>query len=216
MDNIDKYDLVFDIIEHPDRYTAEQLTEIMSDPETKGIYTLLCKTDSAAEAHKRRVDVDAEWESFADRHLRSRRPKFVLFAQNRAASIATFALTSLAAVAVGIAVSVNVTDNSHKIDDTGTEQAATTATSISSDSIKTRTDSVAAATILFDNATLGDIMDAVSKMYDVEVKFVNNDAASMRLYFKLNPGHSLDETVERLNTFEQINITVNGSTLTID
>lgn len=216
MDNIDKYDLVFDIIEHPDRYTAEQLAEIMSDPETKEIYTLLCKTDSAAEAHKRRVDVDAEWRSFADRHLRSRRPKFALFAQNRAASIATFALTSLAAVAVGIAVTVSVTDNSHNTDLTGPEQAATTATSVSSDSIKIRTDSVAAATILFDNATLRDIMDAVSKMYDVEVKFVNNDAASLRLYFKLNPGHSLDETVERLNTFEQINITVNGSTLTID
>lgn len=216
MGNIDKYDLVFDIIEHPDRYTAEQLAEIISDPETKEIYTLLCKTDSAAEVHKRRVDVDAEWRSFADRHLRSRRPKFALFAQNRAASIATFALTSLAAVAVGIAVTVSVTDNSHKIDDTGTEHAATTATSISSDSIKIRTDSVAAATILFDNATLRDIMDAVSKMYDVEVKFGNNDAASLRLYFKLNPEHSLDETVERLNTFEQINITVNGSTLTID
>lgn len=216
MDNIDKYDLVFDIIEHPDRYTAEQLAEIISDPETKEIYTLLCKTDSAAEAHKRIVDVDAEWRSFADRHLRSRRPGFAFFAQNRAASIATFALTSLAAVAVGIAVTVSVTDNSHNTDLTGTEQAATTTTSISSDSLKIRTDSVAAATILFDNATLRDIMDAVSKMYDVEVKFVNNDAASLRLYFKLNPGHSLDETVERLNTFEQINITVNGSTLTID
>lgn len=216
MDNIDKYDLVFDIIEHPDRYTAEQLAEIMSDPETKEIYTLLCKTDSAAEAHRRRVDVDAEWGSFADGHLRSRRPKFALFAQNRAASIATFALTSLAAVAVGIAVSVSVTDRRDNTAPQDIQPTMSATTSLIPDSVTAEADSLATGAILFDDATLRDIMDAVSKMYDVEVKFGNNDAASLRLYFKLNPEHTLDETVERLNTFEQINITVNGSTLTID
>lgn len=216
MDNIDKYDLVFDIIEHPDLYTAEQLAEIMSDPETKEIYTLLCKTDSATEAHKRRVDVDAEWRSFADRHLRSRRPKFALFAQNRAASIATFALTSLAAVAVGIAVSVSVTDRRDNTAPQDIQPTMSATTSLIPDSVTAEADSLATGAILFDDATLGDIMEAVCRIYNVEVKFGNKDAAALRLYFKLNPGHSLDETVERLNTFEQINITVNGSTLTID
>lgn len=216
MGNIDKYDLVFDIIEHPDRYTAEQLTEIMSDPETKEIYTLLCKTDSAAEAHEKRVDVDAEWDTFAERHLRSRRPRFMLFAGNRAASIATFTLTSLAAVAVGIAVTVSVTGRRDNTDihDIHTTTAATTG--LITDSVTAEADSLATGAILFDDATLGDIMEAVCRIYNVEVKFGNKDAAALRLYFKLNPEHSLDETVERLNTFERINITVNGSTLNVD
>lgn len=216
MGNIDKYDLVFDIIEHPDRYTAEQLTEIMSDPETKEIYTLLCKTDSAAEAHKKRVDVDAEWHTFSERHLRSRRPRFMLFSGNRAASIATFTLTSLAAVAIGIAVNFSLTgrrDNT-AIHDIYPATAATT--SLIHDSVTAEADSLATGAILFDDTTLGDIMEAICRIYNVEVKFGNKDAAALRLYFKLNPEHSLDETVARLNTFERINITVNGSTLNVD
>ena len=57
-----KYDVVLDIIEHPENYTPEQLTEILSDSETREIYNLLCKTDSAIEAG-REIDVDAEWET---------------------------------------------------------------------------------------------------------------------------------------------------------
>ena len=38
---MDKYELVLDIIEHPDKYTSEQLQEIMSDPETRKIYLSL-------------------------------------------------------------------------------------------------------------------------------------------------------------------------------
>ena len=45
-----KYDLVFDLIEHPENYTSEQLAKILSDPETREFYRLLCLTDSAIEA----------------------------------------------------------------------------------------------------------------------------------------------------------------------
>ena len=61
---VNKYDLVLDIIEHPEKYKSDRLTEIMSDPETAEIYKLLCKTDSAVEAHKE-IDVDAEWKRFS-------------------------------------------------------------------------------------------------------------------------------------------------------
>ena len=53
---MDKYELVLDIVEHPEKYTSEQLAEIMSDPETREIYNLLCKTDSAIEANEE-VDI---------------------------------------------------------------------------------------------------------------------------------------------------------------
>lgn len=57
---MDKYELVLDIIEHPDKYTSEQLQEIMSDPETRKIYILLCKIDSAIEVGAAAgIDVDS-------------------------------------------------------------------------------------------------------------------------------------------------------------
>ena len=61
---MDKYDLVLDIIEHPENYTSEQLAELLGEPEMREIYNLLCKTDSAIEA-SRDIDVDVEWEGFA-------------------------------------------------------------------------------------------------------------------------------------------------------
>ena len=66
-----KYDVVLDIIEHPENYTPEQLTEILSDSETREIYNLLCKTDSAIEAG-REIDVDAEVETFRRNMLSAR------------------------------------------------------------------------------------------------------------------------------------------------
>ena len=69
---MDKYDLVLDIIEHSENYTSEQLAELLAEPETREIYNLLCKTDSAIEAY-RTIDVDAEWEDFAQK--RGRRPR---------------------------------------------------------------------------------------------------------------------------------------------
>lgn len=57
---MDKYELVLDIVEHPEKYTSEQLAEIMSDPETREIYNQFCKTESAIDANEE-VDVDAEW-----------------------------------------------------------------------------------------------------------------------------------------------------------
>ena len=56
---MDRYELVLEIIEHPEKYSADRLSEIFSDPETKKIYNLLCKTDSAIEAAKEMVVLPA-------------------------------------------------------------------------------------------------------------------------------------------------------------
>ena len=58
---MDKYDLVLDIIEHSEKYSSEQLAEIMSEPETREIYNLLCKTESAIKDSEE-PDVSNEWE----------------------------------------------------------------------------------------------------------------------------------------------------------
>ena len=62
---MDKYDLVLDIIEHPEKYTSEQLAEIMSEPETREIYNLLCKTESVIKGYEE-PDVSAEWEKLIE------------------------------------------------------------------------------------------------------------------------------------------------------
>lgn len=212
---MDKYDLVLDIIEHPDKYSSEQLAEIMSEPETREIYNLLCKTESAIKDSEE-PDVSSEWEKFSDSRLVRSRRVFSGFG-NRAASIAAIVGSSIVAVAAGIAVTVSVID--HKSEPFAENTAvAPSAVAISTDTTATKCDTVNVymTPVMFENEPLEKIMNEVAKTYRVEVKFKDENVASLHLYYKLDPSLTLNDVIEQLNTFEQINIRRNGNTLIID
>lgn len=212
---MDKYDLVLDIIEHPDKYSSGQLAEIMSEPETREIYNLLCKTEAAIKDSDA-PDVNSEWEKFSNSRLVRPRRVFSWFG-SRAASIAAIAVSSIVAVAAGIAVTVSVID--HKSEPIAENTAiAPSAVAISTDTIATKCDTVNVnlTPVMFENESLEKIMNEVANAYRVEVKFKDVNVASLHLYYKFDPSLTLNEVIEQLNTFEQINITRNGNTLTID
>lgn len=212
---MDKYDLVLDIIEHPENYTSEQLAELLGEPEMREIYNLLCKTDSAIEA-SRDIDVDAEWEGFAQKPGRRPRLSF-LWRGSRAASIAAIVGSSVVAVAAGIAVTVAVV--THKPEPVA-EEATVVATALpaATEAIITPVDTVrtASESMMFENEPLDAIMKEVAAAYGVEVKFNDKEVASLHLYYKLDTSLPLNEVVEQLNTFEQINIKQDGNILNID
>lgn len=212
---MDKYNLVIDIVEHPEKYTSEQLAEIMSDPETKEIYNILCKADSAIEAEKE-INVDAEWENFSERHSVRNRRKFFWFG-SRAASIAAIVCTSIVAVAAGIALTMSVIER--KSEPIAEEVAdVPSVVIVPTDTLTAKGDTVKVSMtpIMFEDEPLENIMKKIADTYGVEVKFNNKDAALLHLYYKFDPSLPLHEVVEQLNTFEQINIKQNGNTLTID
>ncbi len=212
---MDKYDLVLDIIEHPEKYTSEQLAEIMSEPETRKIYNLLCKTESAIKDSKK-PDVSTEWEKFSSSKLVHHRRVFS-WLDSRAASIAAIVGTSIAAVAAGIAVTVSVMD--YKSEPIAEDLAvAPSVIAVSTDTITTKYDTVnvSSTPVMFENVPLEKIMKEVAKAYGIEVKFNSVNAASLHLYYKFDPSLTLNEVIEQLNTFEQINIRRNGNTLTIN
>ena len=206
---------MLDIIEHPDKYSSEQLAEIMSEPETREIYNLLCKTESAIKDSEE-PDVSSEWEKFSDSRLVRSRRVFSWFG-NRAASIAAIVGSSIVAVAAGIAVTVSVID--HKSEPFAENTAvAPSAVAISTDTIATKCDTVNVymTPVMFENEPLEKIMNEVAKTYRVEVKFKDENVASLHMYYKLDPSLTLNDVIEQLNTFEQINIRRNGNTLIID
>lgn len=211
---MDKYDLVLDIIEHPGDYTAGQLQDILSDPEAKEIYTLLCKAGDAVRIVKE-PDVDAEWDAFSQSHPLPRR--HYLWRGSRAATVAAIVGTSLVAVAAGIVFTVALTV--HKPGPVVGEVAVTSSDmSVATDSLGARKDTlkVNPAPVMFENEPLEKIMKEVSAAYGVEVKFNNLETAKLHLYYRLDPTLSLNEIVEQLNTFEQIDIRRSGDILIID
>lgn len=214
---MDKYDLVLDIIAHPENYTSEELNEIMADEETREIYNLLCKTDAAVKAN-REINVDAEWGTFSNMHkIRRKRP--YKWMENRAATIAVVVCSSIVAVAAGIAVTVSVIENKPKQEPVIVMAEVDQYAVASQDTIiEEHGDSVIVTEtpVIFEKEPLETILQYVGKAYGVEVKFNNKEVSALHLYYKFDPALSLDEVISQLNTFEQINISRNGNTLTVD
>ncbi|MDE7125020.1 MAG: DUF4974 domain-containing protein [Muribaculaceae bacterium] len=209
--SIEKYDLVLDTIEHPDKYTVESLNEILSDPEAREIYNLLCMADSVIKADKY-IDVDAEWKDFSKKYDACRHRSFLWFS-GRAATIAAIVCSSLMAVAATIAVTVAVTGHiPESANDNITESKVPPATvGIQPDTVKKIT-----YPVMFEDESLDSIMQSISSSYGVDVIFNNKKSASLRLYYRLDPTLPLDEVISQLNTFNQINIRRNGNIITID
>lgn len=212
---MDKYKLVLEITEHPDNYTAEQLAEILSEPETREIFNILCKTDSAIEAEKG-IDVETEWENLMEKHSNRLRRSFP-WSGSRAASIAGITGISIVAVAAGIAVSLSIVD--HKPGPIAEEAMSTPHVEAIVPETLTMNNDTAKATpepMMFENESLEKIMQGIADAYGIDIEFNSREAASLHLYYRLDTSLPINEVVEQLNTFEQINIKQIGNLLIID
>lgn len=223
---MDKYDLVLDIIGHPENFSQEQLKELLDDKETREIYNLLCKTGSAVNHECDSPDVDAEWEAFKTQRLKgdgneSAKPArlrvLTSWLSSRAASTAIvigLSITSIAAIGIGIKMMAD-----HR-QTTATVSSAKTATAAAAEGDTIRTAApqkpAPAEPIVFENATLETIMTAIGEYYGVSVRYANNEAKALRLYFKLDASLPLAEIMEQLNTFDRIDITLKDNTLTVN
>ncbi|MDE5749554.1 MAG: DUF4974 domain-containing protein [Duncaniella sp.] len=208
---------MLEIVENPEKYTPERLKELLSDPETKEIYTLLSKTSSAM-TESEPVDVDEEWKRFATEHPAVRRMWLPSFMRpgSRAASVAAILLSSMVAVAVGIAVTVSVIDR--KNTDVGIAASENmTAGATSEVTLTEVSDTLAAPAepVLFEDAPLEEIMQTIGRTYGLKVRFEAPETAELHLFYKFDPQLSVEEVIGQLNTFEQIKIAREGQTLIV-
>ncbi len=216
---MDKYDIVLDLIEHPNKYTPEGIEEILADPENREIYNLLCKTGSTFASNDAMVDVDAEWRAFCTTTKQSK-PRFP-WTSSRAASIAAITFTSLAAVAFGITVAVKSYETKSQPIEVATESNTameiSTPQSVNKDSTEVA-ESIALPNnpILFVDASLEEILSQVAEAHGVIVVYKKPETAQLHLYYKFDTTIPLNETVEQLNSFEQINIRINGKKIIVD
>lgn len=217
---MDKIDRLLDAIEHPDRYSEQEIETMLADPEVMEVYDLLDKTRSAM-APIPTPDVDAEWDTFRKSHPAARRrTAFRIFnsvTRNIAASI-VIGIASLAAVAAVVGVSVNyVLDR--KADAPSAETDAVVReniVSVDTIAVAGEAPAVLPETIVFDNEPLEVIATRVAGYYGYNVEFATDASKTLRLYFRWNQTQTIDEVIESLNNFEQIHISIKGNTIKID
>lgn len=216
----DKIDRLLDALEHPENYTDTEVEQILSDPQAREVYDMMRKTADAS-APVPEINLDEEWHRFESKQTR-RKPvilRWLSFMASRNAAAVVIALVgTLAVVAATIGVTHYIGARQELAQTQQTEQQEQTVVA-NTDIAPTDTIPVEKVplpqTILFKGETLETILADIAKYYGVSVKFNQDASKSLQLYFEWNQALPLNEVVEQVNNFEQINITLTDNVLTV-
>ena len=68
----------------------------------------------------------------------------------------------------------------------------------------------------FNNVELQQIMQQLSRDYEVKVVFKNEAKRTLRFYLKWEANDSIQDIINRINHFEKVHLTLSGETITIE
>ena len=168
-------------MDHPEEYSEEELTQLLSDEELREYYELAVKAKEGfllndhrpAQSHKRPI-----WLKVA------------------AAIIGVLMVSGITLAAVSL---INHRQESWgQVHDPGLGQATCphdSASFVNGSPVRT-----------FENVELETILNEAAKHYQVSVEYRTEQVRRIRLYTKWNPQAPLSELIERLNGFEKVSI----------
>lgn len=216
---------LLELQDHPEQLTDEQLQQILEDDE---MHQLVQQLGFAKRAFKHDVikndtpDVDAEWEKFAASHAESldaleeggQKPRFALHLATHkiAASFIGVLLASGIAFAA-IQIVCNISTPKPQLPTTEQATNIEPITSLPADTVKT--DTIPTEPYIFNNVPLDSVLTAIATAHGVGVKFENDAARQLRFHFVWKREDSLTRVVEKLNTFEAVNIGIEDKTLVV-
>lgn len=119
-----------------------------------------------------------------------------------ASFIGVLLVSGIAFAAIHIVRSERVLENDEKAE--RTEQAEASLPTNASQPA----DSLMAEPYVFDNMTLEQIVSEIATAHHVTVEYQSADAQQLRFHFVWKREESLERTVEKLNTFERVSITI--------
>lgn len=214
---MDKFEKILDIIDHQEKYSDEEIREILQDEECRKLYQTMVEVDSALESPSPIINVDEEWEKFSQKHQLQEVSHPITSWRKLAASIASFVLIS------GIAFAA-IHTYIKRSQETTQVTADTHPEVIKSDSAK----QVAAKDSLthpkpekpvihktFENVAFEQMISEIASYYDLQVKFENNEDKTLRLYYEWNSHSSIENIVKELNQFENVNIELQQNELIV-
>ena len=226
---------LLELQEHPEQLTNEKLQQILADDEMRQLVQQLgfAKRAFKHDALKNDTsDVDAEWEKFATSHANEldaidegeREPRFALRlvphkilgrAKRQSRAAASFIGVLLASGIAFAAIQIVRNINTSKPQQPTTEQTTDIepVTSLPADTVKA--DTIPVEPYIFDNVPLDSMLTTIAVAHGMQVEFKNETARELRFHFVWKREESLARVVEKLNTFEAVNIGVEDKTLVV-
>ena len=237
-----KWDMLLDLLEHPEKYSEPQKDELLGDEEVNELYQQLVETRQSLDFGKSKEEmklpsIDAEWEMLKEKMKQKAEKQQEDMKQNAETQPTAhqFPLWSpmrkVAAVAAVLVVSgitfaaIHLVTRSHQAsDNNNTELVASSKDSISQVSapqksnIEEKTDSASLAQLplVYENAELQNILTPIAEHFHLQVTYQNESARHIRLFLQLEKNMNLDDIIELMNHFEKVNIRHEGQTLIVE
>ena len=195
--------MLFDMQEHPDKYSDEQIEHLLADEEVKEFLRDLAMARMAGKkATPKKVDVDKAWKEFSNGSYRNR--------MKIAASIVGIIFLSGVALAAVQNGWFKLSSSDKVVEDKTVTQQIANPKQLANDSLKAITtepkDSLNMNPVVFDNAELGTILMQMADFYHVKVEYMNANTQHVRLFFNWNKTKTLEQNMELLNAFDRIQI----------
>ena len=232
-----KWDLLLDLLEHPEKYSETQKDELLGDEEVNELYLQLIETRQSQDFGKLKEEmkmpsIDAEWEKLKEKMKQKEVRIQNAETQQTAKSFPLWSpMRKVAAVAAVLVVSgitfaaIHLVTRSHQpSDNSNTELVASRKDSIQQVSapqksnIEEKADSASLAQLplVYENAELQNILTPIAGHFHLQVTYQNESARHIRLFLQLEKNMSLDDIIELMNHFEKVNIRHEGQTLIVE
>ena len=177
--------------EAPDKYSDQEIEAMMDDLDQV-------------------PDADEAWQQFAQQHISSVRPMHT-WRKVAAMVIGILTLSGIAIAAVHIVQHYQKPEAPQVAETTAVNSQLSTPNSqleMSDTIVKSRP-------VVFDNVTLDSIAKNIATYHHLDMDLQNEQASQFRFYFVWDKEDRLQEVIEKLNMFEQVNLAVEDGKLIV-
>ena len=193
----EKLKRLLEMQESPERFTEEEIRQLMSDDDCRSFYQQMVRAADALHAQEDGVSSVERVKA---------RPYFKI----AASVVGVLMLSGITLAAFHFASSSSPNDAIPAVESTQTDSQ----TVVRQDAAKDT--AVVASPKTFENVALKDIVNEVAASHHLTVEVKNSASAALRLYYPWNPQMPLQQVVEELNRFEKVQLTVKENTIVIE
>lgn len=206
----EKRQMFFDIQEHSESYSDEQINLLLADEEIREFAKDVAHIKRAMlKGNPKHVDIDRAWKEFAKKQALPKRGRLKI----AASIIGIVFISSIAFAAVVQLGIINVASDNR----TETKAAETVVTQERvRPELDEKKDTTDTNPVVFENVELKEILTQMSAFYQVKIVYANEEAAKTRLYFNWDKSKSLDSCIDILNGFDRINLTRADGAITVE
>lgn len=212
-----KWEMLLNLLEHPEKYSDTQKDEFLNDEEVRELYQQLVETREALDFGKskegmRMPDVSEEWERALSEERRS------LWSPMRkvAAVAAVLVVSGIAFAAIHLATRAHRPSEPVDTEVVAQGKDSTSHALTKTTHEKADTAIVAKMPLIYENVELQDILQPIAEHYHLQVTYQNESARHIRLYLQLTEGMSLDDILDLMNHFEKVNVRQDGNMLVVE